>query len=405
MKRVALLFALAAAGCGEQTPDPKTAAKAQSTIEQQQIAAVGYFDVAAVWPSPPAIPARANKEVLTGVEVSARPLVMECLVDPRNRGADKRTHVVVDATLGDAGVDHKITGENLTPAGTACLDAALKKWTGALPALNAKAAAGPVTAHVEFEHVVGVSPAAVLGVSAASDVAATVRLSLAGWGDCLTDWKTASPRTLKAMIKVARPAATPPPAQTAPSEVTFEPSGDPGADKVAACLKGKIAALQVKSPTSESLGVPYTFRFVHSNVSDALPGVTPDVQFAQFDLNRARRLAEAAIALGDRVEAAGAYDQAVKGYKAKAKPEVTVKELKDKCAALLAADDRTVEAMKKQLAVEDATHKFAAEQKAKDPSWAEAEAAAAQKVAQAQKDAEAFQSQRKSDEGACPKER
>ena len=353
---------------------------------------------------PPALPARVNREVLTGVEVLARPYVMECLVDPRSRGAGPQTVVVVDATLVDAGVDHKITGQNLTPAGTACIDGALKRWTAAIPGLTARAASAPVTSHIETQHVVGTSPSVTLGVNEASDVAATVRLALPGWGDCLADWKAAAPRTLQAMVKLTRPAAAPPP-QVSPAEVTFEPAGDPTADKVAACLKTKILALKVKTPTPESLTVPVTFRFVHSGVSDALPAAAPEVQFAQLDLTRARRAAEAAITLGDRMAAVGAYDGAVKGYKEKAQPEVTVKELKDKCAALLAADDRVIDALRRQQATEEATQRFATEQKARDASWADAASAAAQKLTLAQKDVESFVGYRKQDEAACPKER
>jgi hypothetical protein len=399
--RVLLPLPFFLAACGPATGDGTTPDKAQPKVAQQQIAAVGYFDLGAAFPAPPAIPARVNKEILTGVEVAGRPLVMECLVPPTHRGADKKTKVVVDATLAAGGVEHKITGENLTPAGVACIEGALKKWTAALPTLNAAAASGPVAAHVEYVHVVGVSPSVTLGVSAASDIAAAVRLALPGWNDCLAPWKSAAPSTLKATIKVTKPAGSPTPAETTPAEVTFEPGGD----AVATCLKGKLTALKLKSPADESITIPYTFRFVHSGLGDALPALEPEVQFAQLDLVRARRAAEAAIALGDRGESAGVYDAAVKGYKARVKPEVTVKELKDKCAALLSADDRLVEAMKRQLGIETATQKLASEQKAKDASWAEAEAAATQQVVQAQKDAEAFTAQRKNDEGACPKER
>lgn len=103
--------------------------------------------------------------------------------------------------------------------------------------------------------------------------------------------------------------------------------------------------------------------------------------------------------------AVGSYDSAVKSYKEKARPEVTVKELKDKCAALLLADDKVIDALRKQHAVEDTTHRFATEQKAKDPSWADAESAAAQKLALAQKDVDGFVGFRKQDEAACPRER
>src|SRR5690348_2077211 len=111
----ALSLSLAACGAEQttaSTPDKTAAPKA----EQQQVQNSGYFDLGAVVAAPPAVGARVSTEILVGVEVSARPLVMECLVDPKNRAADKRTHVTVDATVGDAGVDHKIGGENLTPA-------------------------------------------------------------------------------------------------------------------------------------------------------------------------------------------------------------------------------------------------------------------------------------------------
>ena len=404
MKRAALLLAVALPACAADQADPKSPAKDQSKAEQQKIAAVGYFDLGTLAVSPPAIPARVNKEVLTGVEVLVRPYVMECLVDPRNRGADKQTTVVVDGSLVDAGVEHKITGQNLTPAGTACIDGALKRWTAAIPGLNARAASGPVQSHVEFQHLVGTSPAVTLGLNDASDLAAGVRLAVPGWGDCFAEWKAAAPRALQVSIKVTRPAGTPP-AQVSPADAIFEAAGDAAADKVAACLKTKLLALKVKTPATESLTVPFTFRFVHSGVADALPVAAPEVQFAQLDLTRGRRAAEVAISLGDRMVAVGSYDGAVKGYKEKAKPEVTVKELKEKCAALLAADDKVIEALRRQHAVEETTHRFATEQRAKDPSWADAEAAAAQKVALAQKDVDGFVGFRKQDEAACPKER
>jgi hypothetical protein len=402
-------LALALTACAAPQPNPSSAAASskapQPKAEQQQLKNLGEFDVALFTLEPPAIPSRVNNDVLMGVEAAARPLLLECLVDPQNRGADKRTKVAVDATLSDAGVEHKITGQNLTPAGTACIEAALKKWTQASPNLNAKAAASAgaaVTAHTELEHVVGVYPAVTLGVNEASDIAGAIRLALPSWSDCFADWKSAPPRQLQATVKVARPKAPAP--QVTPSEVTFEPAGDPGADKVAACLKTKMLALQVKAPKGDSVTVPYPFRFVHSGLSELLPGATVDLQFTEFDLQRARRQAEANIALGGRNTAAAAYDELIKRYKAGGKkPDVSVAELQEKCALLLASDDKAIEALQKQLAVKEATHRFAQEQMAKDPGWAKAEAITARELPDARKDVDTFKNARKSDEGTCPK--
>jgi hypothetical protein len=403
----ALALALALAACAATEPNPSSAAAAgQKSVpktEQQLLKNLGAFDIAIFTLEPPAIPSRVNNDVLTGVETAARPLILECLVDPKNRGADDRTKVIVDAALTDAGVDHKVTGQNLTPAGIACVEEALKKWTQAAPNLNAKAAmpaGAPVKSQVPFDHMAGTNPSVTLGVNDASDIAGAIRLALPNWSDCFTDWKSAPPRQLSATVKVARP--KPPAPQVTLSEVTFAPTGDAGADKVAACLKTKMLALQVKAPSGDSVTVPYPFRFGHSGLSELLPGATADLQFTQFDLLRAQRLAESAVALGGRNATAAAYDDAIKRYKAKS-ADSSVAELREKCAALLAADDKAVEVLQKQLAVKEATHRFAQEQMAKDPAWAQAEAASAKELPDARKDVETFKKARKSDEGTCPK--
>src|SRR4051812_38506592 len=111
MKRV-FPAALAVALCACATPQAKPA---EPKAEQQRITNLGYYDVGACELKPPAVPDVANPEVLIGVLVAARPHVMECLVDPKNRGPEKNTQVVVDSTLVQSGVEHKVTGANLTP--------------------------------------------------------------------------------------------------------------------------------------------------------------------------------------------------------------------------------------------------------------------------------------------------
>src|SRR6185437_15207482 len=145
-------------------------------------------------------------------------------------------------------------------------------------------------------------------------------------------------------VKVVRPAVAPDagvPATVAP-DVTFEASTDATAGKVAACLTGKIKALALKPPQGQSISLPYTFRFVHSGIADALPDATPEIQLIQIDLQRGRRTADVAIAEGNRTLAAAVYEDVVKRFKAHAKPEPSIVELKGKCAALLAADDKLI---------------------------------------------------------------
>jgi hypothetical protein len=386
---------------GAATPGSGSADGGAPKVEQQKVQNLGYFDLGTLAPTPPAVAGHATTEALLGVEVAARPMVLECLVDPRNRGPGQKTHVAVDATLADAGVTHQVTGQNLTPAGVACIEGALRAWAQAVPALTAKNAAGPVKNHLEYDHVLGADQAVVMGVNDASDIAGAIRLALPTWGDCFTAWKTAPPRVLKATVTAARP--KPPTPTVALSVVTFDATTDATAGAVAACLTGKLKALAVKTPAGDSISVPYTFRLVHSGVADALPDAPPELQFIELDLQRARRMAETAIAVGERGVAWSVYDDLVKRFKAKAKPEVTVAELKEKCAAMVATDDKLIAVAGQQLATEEATHRFTVEQKAKDPGWAEAEAGAAKNLADSQKDVAGFKTNKGLDEGACPK--
>ncbi len=414
MKRTTALLplTLALAACAGQAnpngqPKPGSSAAAPVT-DRQRIVQAGYFDVGTLTATPPAIPAQVDKQVLGGVEMVARPLVIECVVDPQNRGPEKVTKIVVDASLTDAGVDHKVSGQNLTPAGITCITSALGKFTGASAGLNAKSAAdkGGVSVHLEVTHTVGESPSVVLGTSEASDVSAAIRLALPSWGECLADWKSAAPRSLKATIKVTKPKAAA--ADVTPTEVTFEPAGDPTADKVAACLKTKVMALKLKTPKEDSLTVPHTFRFVHSGIPDVvLPGATPDVELPQIDVQRLRREAERTIVDAERNQLSNSYNATVTAYKASAKdpkaPKVELTELVNKCKALLAADDKLIETLQKVAEGEDIAHKYIAEQNAKDPSWAPIEQTAARQLAEAQKTVESMKNNRKLDENVCPK--
>jgi hypothetical protein len=390
----ALLVSLAACG-GAEVPAPATPAGAKA--EGQRVAAVDYFDVAAVTAAPPVLARRLGNEGLLGVDLAARPALLECLVDPRNRGGEKATHVVVEGAINGEGVQHKVSGTNLTPAGVACMEAALKAWTKGIPA----GPGAPVTSQMELDHVVGVQPAVGLGNGDASDLAAAVRLALPGFGECFAGWTSAAPRTLRATLRAAKPRDGSPAVLL--SSVAFDPTPDPVAGKVAACLEGKLKALPVKPPSGDSVTASVALRLVHSGIEGALPDAPPELQLVELDLQRARRLADVTLAVDEHAQALATYDELVRRYKSRGRPEVSLADLKDKCAALVAADDRLLAASERQSATEHATHHFAEARKAKDPSWTEAEATSAKSLAEAEKELAAHQGLRRIDEAACPK--
>jgi hypothetical protein len=392
-----LLLSLAACGGGE-VPTPATpAGGAGAKADGQKVAAVDYFDVASVTAAPPALARRPGTEGLLGLDMAARPALLECLVDPRNRGGEKATHVVVEATIAGEAVQHKVSGTNLTPAGVACMEGALKAWTKDVPA----GAGAPAASHMELDHVVGVHPAVGIGNGDASDLAAAVRLALPGFGECFAGWKSAAPRTLHATLRAAKPRDASPAVLL--SSVAFDPTPDPVAGKVASCLEDKLRALPVKPPGGDSVTTSVAIRLVHSGIEGLLPEASPDLQLVELDLQRAKRIADVTLAVDEHAQALATYDDLVRRYKNRGKPEVTLADLKDKCAALVAADDRLLAASERQSAIEQATHHFAEERNAKDPSWTEAEAMSAKSLSEAEKELAAHQGLRRSDEAACPK--
>lgn len=437
--------------------------KDTTKTEQQKLTnAYVYFDVANCSPKAPTVPERITNEALLGVLVSARPLVTECLVDPKSRGKEKTTLVTVDSKLVDSnaehkgGVEHKVTGTNLTEAGVACVQTKLQAYTDSIPNLDAQHSANappppppapatppappakgkgkgakaappppppapaapatppaPITAQMQFQHDSSNDPAVTFGVNEGSDVLGAIRMAVPTWCDCFAQFKDGPPASFTGSVKVSKATAGKDKKDNAaasdevnPSEVKIDPTNNAAADAVGACLQGKIAQMKFKSPSSDYIILPFHGLFVNSNVTEPLVNATPDLQFTQFDLLRGQRAATAAIAVGARSQAVNAYDAAVKHFKSVPNNKKTmdmIDELTNKCKALITADDAVVAALKAQQEVEEATHTFAAAQKAKDPAWSKAEEATGAQLAAAQKDVQSYQATRKSDEAACPK--
>jgi hypothetical protein len=365
------------------------------TSEQQRIAGNSPSDVGVCYPSPPAAPEGVNADVITGMLVAARPHIMECLVDPRNRGQEAETRVTIKTTVTAGKAEHAVSGPNLSPAGQQCIRGAIDRYLAAVPGWADKAAkvSAPATGEAQIHHKAGVSPTVQLGLNEASDVTGAVRLAQTGWCDCYAEWKAAPPRSLKATLKVVKGGAP---------QAIFEQSADPAAQKVSACLAGKVATLKIATESRE-LTVPYTFRFVHSGHAAPLPEASPEQQFQQNEALRGQRAAAAVVALGARTAAAVAYDGLVQKYNANP-AAVPVEDLTSTCAALVAADDSWIAALQKQLEVDQQTLALVQQLKAQDAAWGKAEAAAQGTVDTTRQDIDAARQMKTSDTGACPRE-
>jgi hypothetical protein len=386
---IGVVFALACGGCA--SAPSKGGEPSQPISQQQRMSNVTYFDLGNCFPAEAQVPQPANKEGLVGFLVGARPEIGECLVDPKNRGAERVTRATISVNVTDQGAEFQATGENLTPSGAECIKNALKQRGGIAPLPQG---VPPASASIDYQHNAAVNPAVVMGVNESSDAIGTIRLAMKSWCDCFEPWKSAPPKGLNGTATLVAATRT-------PSEVSFEPAPDEASGKVQACLSQKLKVLEIPH-RSQRLMVPIPIILLHSGVEGPISEDRPDVAFLQLDALRSQRAAQVALAIGGRAGAVGVYDGLVAKYKANPR-SVTVKELRDRCQALLRADEAWMSALEKQMKSEERTLAFAQKQQEKDASWGEAVAAARGQVQATQRELETAKQTRQQDEAACPK--
>jgi hypothetical protein len=390
MRRIAIASVLLAAGCASQ----QQAQKGPTTTEERmRITNQLPFDISVCQARTPTLPQPVNQNILLGAISSARPEVMECLVDPKSRGTADTTQVVVKTSVTDQGGTHSISGENLTPEGQACVQKAVD---ARVPLTALPAGAQPVQSESSFIHEVNNSPSVKLGLNPGSDFSGAVRLGQPSWCDCYAGFTTTIPPLLKANVDLKKGSAT-------AADITFEPVGTPEGDQLASCIKGKMTALPAKLETDQ---LKFTYRFVHFNsqAPEVAASLPPEQRFFQLELVRNQRSADAAIAFGSRSNAAEVYDAIVAKYQ-KTKDWKLVDELKAKCATLVGATQSMVNALEAQLKVDQSTLAIAQELKAKDESWAEVETKTQVVINNTQQDLDNAQKRLADDKSICPKER
>jgi hypothetical protein len=393
LRRLAVVSVLVTAACaGQQRTDSDQATTVQ---ERMRITNQPPFDVAHCQQRTLNLPRPPNEGLLVGALVSARPQVMECLVDPKSRAGGDTTRMTVKASVTEQAAAYTVSGENLTPEGQKCVRDAV---TALAPLQPLAKGAQPVEAQAEFVHEAGNSPSVRFGINEGSDFSGTVRLAQPTWCDCYAAYPNRAPPVLTAKITLRKGSPT-------PADVTFEPSGSTEGDQLAACLKQKIVALPARVGVDE-VAFPHRFLHFHSLATEPAANLPAEMRFLQLDLVRNQRAAATAIALGTRANAAEAYDALVTEYKKDPKKNYElIPRLREQCAALVKAADGWIAALEAQQSADQQTVTLVQELRAKDAAaWSEVETASQGVLATTQQDLEKARQRRQDDEAACPKD-
>jgi hypothetical protein len=173
----------------------------------------------------------------------------------------------------------------------------------------------------------------------------------------------------------------------------------PAQDELTGCLTAKMQAVP-QAKTQTKLGWPLLLKNSYAAEVDA--SAPAALRFQQLDGMCGQRTADVLIAAGQRVSAALAFDDLAQKYKKKPAKGM-LEELKLKCEAVVAGDDKQLAAVKGLVAVLQDSQKLVGEEKAKDPQWAAVEGQLAQQLTTSTAEAVRVEDQKKNDLNACPK--
>jgi hypothetical protein len=382
---------------------------AAPTEQRQRVQNLTPFDIGTCSPNRVDMGKTANEYTLQAAYRAARPGINECLTDAKVQSGTAATKGKATMTIDASGTNVAVSGEGLQPGATACIEKAIRAQLEGVTA-----GPKPFTLEAPFEREPNTMVR--MGINEASDVEGTIRLAVPQWCSCFESIKTKAPPSLSGTVTVTRvdPAKKSPDGGTPKAVTAAMQASDPAGAEVATCVNQKIEALPLKS-TSEQLIVPAQLFLLNSGGSASMPATAaPQLQFAQLDVVRERRQAEAFAALARRQSVANKYDGQVQAYQAAAGSKdpkkrktagAMVKDLKSGCAGLVKADEEYTKALESEAAVEQEALTLAQTLKAKDPSWADAEKASGGALAETQKQIEASKQLTTANQKACPKEK
>jgi hypothetical protein len=389
MKRP-LSAALFLVGTGCATTSPQAEAERPPQVITHQLFNRSEFDVMNCSAEP--LTARVfDGKSITGALLAVRPLLLECLVDPKSRGPAEQTQVVVDSVATDKGVEHTVSGANLTAEGKACLEQVLADKVK-LSALER--GAQPVAAQVQVVHSPQANAAVQLGHNEPSDLIGHIRVAQRSWCDCYAGYKDTVPTPVKAIAIIEKGA-------TQVSEVKLTPLGPPGEDlpALSECLTQKLRALPLPATTAR-WDLPYTFESINTLAAEPAAGVSDPVKLVHLDARRFYQLALTTTAIGERTGAAVAYGDVVMRFNSRRK-SATRKQLDEACQVLLQKDDAWLAQLNRQLETDKQTLTTVEALAASNQGWAPQVPGARKGVADTEAELASAREMREADAKIC----
>ncbi len=371
------------AGCASTSGATQTTSgkPAEPVVEKMAVVNNSKFDLASCGLKP--IESAVNDTILTAAMLLARPAFGECLMDPKSRGAEADTQVMIKATASDTEVKFDVSSPNLQPSGKACIEKVLTSL--ALKPLPKGAKPVEAARPFAFSSAQGVK----FGVNEASDVVGHIRVAQAGWCDCFASLGNTPPPTILAALRV-----------TADKPVEVMMKAKEADQPVASCLESKIKALAPK--TEREITVTHQFLLINGLAAQETADVVPTLQFHQLDAIAQGGEVNVAMNAGKIDLAWADYQDSARRYNAKPGTAL-MKELRDRCATLLVGDEGLRGSLDSLKTTYERTQKVIATLKPTDPVWSQIETSVNDTLTNTAKQLAASVEQKKAHAAICQK--
>jgi len=354
---------------------------AEPVVEKMAVVNNIKFDLSSCTLKP--VETTLNETIVTAALLSARPAYSECLIEPNNRGPAADTQLAIKATANDTEVKYDVSSTNLAPTGKACIEKKLA--TLGLKPVAKGAKPIEITVPYAFSTVQGVK----WGTNVASDMVGAIRVAQAQWCDCFASLANNPPPGLQAALR-AQPEK--------PLEVVMKaPAGDP----VAACLESKIKTVAMPKVDRE-VTVNYQFLLINGLAAQETADAVPTLQFHQLDAIGQGREVDVAQSVGAIELAWAEYQDAARRYNAKPGSGL-MKELREKCATLLARDETLRGSLDALKTTYERTQTVVAGLKPNDPIWAQIDTSVGERLAATTKELNNSVEQKKVHNATCQK--
>ncbi len=388
-------------------------AASASAGEKDKIGNFVPFDLAVCFLKPAgAVEPPVTDTVLSGLWILARPLVLECMTDTRFYVAGKSPAFKVTLSVAEGGFTQTVDSDGLTAFGKKCIADAVQKVSPQLP--PTPAGSKPVSFSEQWPEL----PASMevrFGINEFSDVTGTVRLSLPSMCSCFEAFKTGpDPAAMGLKLQVTHePEKFKSPDGGTPQPVEVTVSDGPPA--VRSCLATKLAALSYgatggpSTMLGQQIVVPYEITFLNGvATSSDTSGLPDNVRFAQLDVMAVPRAATSQLELARKVATGDKYNALVKQYQDlnKTNPKQAkgmLKDLVSACKQMVAQDDVYIASLKSEAKLRQEQLAVASTLSAKNPVWANLEAAAKKTSAESDALVGKAEQLKTSDEKVCPK--